>query len=58
MIPIKRGAEIDKMRRAGEVAAEILNRLADLAVPGISTAEIDHAAARFMREAGWKRLLG
>jgi Methionine aminopeptidase len=37
MIPIKRGAEIDKMRRAGEVAAEILNRLADLAVPGIST---------------------
>ena len=52
MIPTKRGAEIDKMRRAGEIAAEILNRLADLAVPGISTGEIDHAAARFMREAG------
>jgi methionyl aminopeptidase len=52
MIPIKRGAEIDKMRRAGEAAAEVLNRLAGLAVPGISTGEIDHTAARFMQEAG------
>ncbi len=52
MIPIKRGPEIDKMRRAGETAAEILNRLADLAAPGVSTVEIDQAAAQFMREAG------
>jgi methionyl aminopeptidase len=52
MIPIKRGPEIDKMRRAGETAAEILNRLADLAAPGVSTVEIDRAAAQFMREAG------
>ena len=34
MIPIKRGPEIDKMRRAGEMAADILNRLAELAAPG------------------------
>ena len=52
MIPIKRGAEIDKMRRAGEIAAEILNRLADLAAPGISTGEIDRAAAALHEEAG------
>jgi len=52
VIPIKRGPEIDKMRRAGETAAEILNRLADLAAPGVSTVEIDRAAAQFMREAG------
>jgi methionyl aminopeptidase len=52
MIPIKRGPEIDKMRRAGETAAEILNRLADLAAPGVSTVEIDRAAVQFMREAG------
>jgi methionyl aminopeptidase len=52
MIPIKRGPEIDKMRRAGETAAEILNRLADLATPGVSTVEIDRAAAQFMRDAG------
>ena len=52
MIPIKRGPEIDKMRRAGEMAADILNRLAELAAPGVSTGEIDHAAALFMQEAG------
>jgi methionyl aminopeptidase len=52
MIPIKHGSEIDKMRRAGEMAAEILNRLADLAAPGVSTGEIDRAAAQFMGEAG------
>ncbi len=50
MIPIKRGPEIDHMRRAGEMAAEILNRLSDLVAPGVSTGEIDHAAAQFMRE--------
>ena len=52
MIPIKRGPEIDHMRRAGEMAAEILNRLSDLVAPGVSTGEIDRAAAQFMREAG------
>lgn len=52
MIPIKRGADIDKMRRAGETAAEILNRLTDLAAPGVATGEIDRAAAQFMQEAG------
>jgi methionyl aminopeptidase len=52
MIPIKRGPEIDKMRRAGEMAAEILNRLSDLAAPGVATGEIDHAAAQFMHDAG------
>ena len=52
MIPIKRGPEIDKMRRAGETAAEILNRLAELVAPGVATAEIDRAAALFMQEAG------
>jgi methionyl aminopeptidase len=52
VIPIKRGAEINQMRRAGEMAAEILNRLSDLVAPGVSTGEIDRAAARFMSEAG------
>lgn len=54
MIPIKRGFEIDKMRRAGELAANILNRLADLIAPGVTTGEIDHAASQFMAEAGVK----
>lgn len=52
MIPIKKGADIQKMRHAGETAARILNRLADLVAPGVTTGEIDHAASRFMAEAG------
>ena len=52
MIPIKRGSDIEKMRRAGEAAAEILNRLSDLIAPGVATGDIDHAAGQFMAEAG------
>lgn len=54
MIPIKRGPEIQKMRKAGETAANILNRLADLIAPGVTTGEIDHAASQYMAEAGVK----
>ena len=54
MIPIKRGAEIDKMRKAGESAGEILNKVAALIAPGVTTGEIDHAASQFMAEAGVK----
>jgi methionyl aminopeptidase len=52
MIPIKRGPEIDKMRKAGETASTILNALAELVVPGKTTGEIDHAASKLMAEAG------
>ncbi len=52
MIPIKRGFEIEKMRKAGETASNILNALADLVAPGKTTGEIDHAAAALMAEAG------
>ncbi len=52
MIVIKRPHEIDKMRRAGETAAEILNELASLVAPGVTTGEIDHAASQLMSEAG------
>lgn len=52
MIPIKRGHEIDHMRRACETAAQILNQLADMVAPGRTTGEIDHAASQFMAQAG------
>jgi len=52
MIPIKRGIEIEKMRRAGETAANILQQLAELVAPGITTGEIDRAASRLMAAAG------
>ncbi len=49
-IPIKRPHEIQKMRKAGELAAQILNKLADMIAPGVTTGEIDHAAGQFMAE--------
>ena len=52
MIPIKRPHEIEKMRRAGESAAQILNELSTRIAPGVTTGEIDHAASQLMSEAG------
>ena len=51
MIPIKSGKEIEKMRLACRTASEILERVSELVRPGISTKEIDDAAADFMHEA-------
>ena len=51
-IPIKSHAEIDKMRAAGRAAAIVLDRLAKLVAPGVTTGEIDRAAAEFMAELG------
>lgn len=52
MIPIKTAKEIDKMRIAGKVTAEVLSRTAALIQPGITTKEIDEAAAQFIAESG------
>src|SRR5439155_22631194 len=50
MIPIKTGKEVEKMRRACRTASEILDRVSELIRPGISTKEVDQAAADFMQE--------
>src|ERR1700682_3057221 len=52
MIPIKTGKEIEKMRQACRTASEILDRVSELIRPGISTREVDQAAADFMQEVG------
>jgi methionyl aminopeptidase len=52
MIPIKTPTEIEKMRKAGECAAHILNALSDFLAPGITTGEVDQEAARLMKEWG------
>ena len=52
MIPIKSAKEIDKMRLACRTASEILDRVSELIRPGISTKEVDQAAADLMQEAG------
>ena len=54
MIPIKTPKEADKMRQACRTASDILGRISELVRPGISTKEIDQAAADLMQEAGVK----
>jgi len=51
-IPIKNAREIDKMRAACEVTGSVLDRVAALIEPGITTGEVDRAAGRFIAEAG------
>lgn len=52
MIPIKKGQEIEKMRRAGQAAADILHELAAMIAPGITTGEVDRTASQLMSAAG------
>src|SRR5437870_2694082 len=51
MIPIKNVKEIEKMRQACRTASDILDRVSELVRPGITTKEVDEAAADFMQEA-------
>jgi methionyl aminopeptidase len=51
VIPIKNAREIEKMRQACRTASDILDRVRDLVRPGITTKEVDEAAADFMSEA-------
>ena len=51
MIPIKNAREIEQMRQACRTASDILERVRDLIRPGITTKEVDQAAADFMSEA-------
>src|SRR5437762_1561713 len=52
MIPIKSAREIEKMRLACRTASDVLERVSELIRPGISTKEIDQAAADLMQDAG------
>lgn len=54
MIPIKSAKEVEQMRVACRTASEVLDRVSELVRPGISTKEIDEAAADFIAEAGVK----
>ncbi len=52
MIIIKSKAELEKMRDAGRLAAEVLIRTSELLKPGISTQELNDFADRITRKAG------
>ncbi len=44
--------ELDKMRRVGKLAANLLDYLESMVKPGISTQELNDRAARWMRDRG------
>ena len=44
-IHLRRGAEIEGLRESGHLAAEVLRLTSELVKPGLSTGEIDEAAA-------------
>jgi len=50
VIPIKNEREIEKMRASCRTASIVLDRICSIIRPGISTREIDQAAADFMAE--------
>jgi methionyl aminopeptidase len=53
-IPIKTEREIEKMRLACRAASDVLDRVSSLVRPGITTGEVDQAAADFIAELGCK----
>ncbi|MGI9115876.1 MAG: type I methionyl aminopeptidase [Chthoniobacterales bacterium] len=54
MIPIKNAKESEKMRLACRVASDVLERVIEIIRPGITTKEVDEAAADMMAENGVK----
>ncbi len=49
-IPLRKGAEADGLREAGHTASRILAKTAALCKAGVTTLDIDQAAADFMRD--------
>jgi len=54
MITLKSAHEIDQMRRAGAVVARILQDMAEMVAPGITTWDLDRLAESRIRELGAK----
>jgi len=52
MIIRKSRTEIEKMRAAGKIVAKVLERLAAMVEPGITTLDLDREAERMIRDAG------
>jgi len=52
----KRPEEVEKMRAAGRVVAEVLERLGEMARPGVATADLDAEAVRIIRARGGRPL--
>jgi methionyl aminopeptidase len=51
-IQLRSGAELDGLREAGSIAADILRQCSEMVRPGVTTGEIDAAADQFVKEHG------
>ncbi len=54
MINCKSQAELDKMRRSGQIVRQVLHAVKSLVAPGVSTMDLEHAAEEKIRELGAK----
>ena len=52
MITLKRESDLLHMRKAGKIVADVLDMIAAMVRPGISTGDIDEAAEKLIRSAG------
>jgi methionyl aminopeptidase len=50
LISLKSDAEIEKMRRANGIVADVLTRMREWVVPGVTTAELDKRAEALIRD--------
>jgi methionyl aminopeptidase len=55
-ITLRSRREIELMRNAGVVVAQVLSKLQEVAKPGVSTAELDRLAEQITRQAGAEAL--
>lgn len=53
-ITIKTEEEIEAMRKGGKILAEVLEKIMEMAKPGISTGELDKIAEKFIKDKGGK----
>ena len=51
-ITLRSRREIELMRNAGAVVADVLSKLQEIARPGVSTAHLDEVAAEMTSQAG------
>ena len=54
MVQLKSPAEIEKMRKAGSIVAQVLKEIEELVKPGVSTADLDLFAQTRTKELGAK----
>jgi methionyl aminopeptidase len=52
MIVCRSASELEQMREAGRLVAEVLTEMASKVVPGVTTAELDELAEKRIRQAG------